>query len=93
MEKHADASKRKRSKITQQLDKPKIEGEGSYEGTRRYDASVREFVESGAVEEAAKEAKDAVDGAERAALVEAETIGKRGGTDIERGSDSRRGRV
>jgi len=93
MERHADAPKAKKSKITQQFDKPKNEGEGSYEGTRAYDASVREFVESGSVEEAAEAAKQAVDGAENAELVEAETIGKRGGTDIERGSDTRRGRA
>jgi hypothetical protein len=82
------------SKVTQQLDKqPKNEGEGSYTGTKKYDAGVRDFVKSGAVETAAKDAEAAVDGAEGASLTEAETIGKRGGSDVERGSDTKRGKA
>jgi hypothetical protein len=71
----------------------KNEGEGSYTATRKYDAGVRDFVESGAVEPAAREAEQALDGAERAELTEAETLGKRGGTDVERGSNTSRGRT
>ena len=82
------------SKITQQFDKqPKNEGEGSYTGTKKYDAGVRDFVQSGAVETAARDAEKAVDGAEGSELAEAETIGKRGGTDVERGSDTKRGKA
>ena len=33
-----------------------VEGEGSYEGTRRYNAATRRFVESGRVDEAARRA-------------------------------------
>lgn len=34
----------------------KVQGEGDYESARRYDADVREFVESGKVEQAAQQA-------------------------------------
>ena len=54
------------------------EGEGSYTGARAYDDGVRQFVESGAVEGAAKSAEKAVDGAEGADLRKAEKAGKRG---------------
>ena len=33
-----------------------VEGEGSYEGTRRYNAATRRFVESGRVDDAARRA-------------------------------------
>jgi hypothetical protein len=58
--------------------KPANEGEGSYTGTRRYNAGVREFVKSGAVEPAAKEARRAVD-EEGPALKRAEEKAKRHG--------------
>ena len=54
------------------------EGEGSATAARAYDSDVREFVKSGAVEGAAKDAKAAVDGAESADLRKAERAGKRG---------------
>ena len=55
-----------------------IEGEGSYEAGRRYDADVRDFVGSGEVEKSAKEARRAIDGSEGAELRDAEQVGKRG---------------
>ena len=54
------------------------EGEGSYTAARAYDSDVREFVKSGAVEGAAREAEAAVDGPEGAVLRKAEKAGKRG---------------
>jgi len=56
----------------------KIEGEGSYEGTRRYNEHVKDFAQSGKVKKAADEAKDAVEGKEREALEQAEEAGKKG---------------
>ena len=53
-------------------------GEGSYEGARAYDGDVRDFVKSGAVETAAKDAEKAIDGVEGPALRKAEKSGKRG---------------
>ncbi len=55
----------------------KIEGEGSYSGTRDYNAGVEKTVKSGQVERKAKEAKKAVEGPEREALERAEQEGKR----------------
>ncbi|MEO6952122.1 MAG: hypothetical protein ABI321_09935 [Polyangia bacterium] len=54
------------------------EGEGSYEGARAYDSDVRDFVKSGSVEAAAKDAEKALDGKEGADLKKAEQAGKRG---------------
>ncbi|MFO1161444.1 MAG: hypothetical protein U1E60_21580 [Reyranellaceae bacterium] len=63
-------------------DKPKndsrLEGEGSYSGTRDYNQATAEFVKNGKVEKAAKEAKRAVDSAEAAELKIAEEKGKAG---------------
>lgn len=53
-------------------------GEGSYEGTRRYNEHARDFAKSGKVEPAAEEARDAVDGKDKDRLEEAEAAGKRG---------------
>lgn len=57
---------------------PKIEGEGSYEATRRYNQDVRDFVKSGEVEEKARDAKNALEGTEGDALKDAEQKGKSG---------------
>ncbi len=38
-------------------DKPKIEGEGSYSGTKEYNARTKKFIESGKVDEAARNAE------------------------------------
>ena len=56
----------------------KVEGEGSYEGTRRYNEHVKDFAKSGQVDKAADEAKHAIDGAEKKQLDEAVEQGKRG---------------
>jgi len=55
-----------------------LEGEGSYTAGRRYDDSVRDFVDSGAVEGSAREAQRAVDSPEGDDLRDAERIGKGG---------------
>jgi len=45
-------------------DKSQIQGEGNYEAGRRFQKEERKFVETGPVEEKAREAADAVDGPE-----------------------------
>jgi hypothetical protein len=58
-------------------------GEGNREADRRYRESTRKFVDSGAVEPAAKEARRAVDDpAEREELKEAEKAGKSHRADV-----------
>jgi hypothetical protein len=49
-------------------DKSKIQGEGDYDAARRFDAEERAFVESGKVEQQAREAEAALDGPEAADL-------------------------
>lgn len=56
----------------------KLEGEGSYEGTRRYNAGVKKKIAKGEVGPAAEEAKRALDGPERRELEEAEKEAKSG---------------
>ncbi|HVY48139.1 MAG TPA: hypothetical protein VHB21_19760 [Minicystis sp.] len=53
------------------------EGEGSRTAARRYDEATEKFIESGQVEDAAKEAEEALDGPEAEELAEAEAEGKR----------------
>jgi hypothetical protein len=58
-------------------------GEGNREADRRYRDSTRKFVESGAVEPAAKEARRAIDDPqEREELKEAEDVGKSHRADV-----------
>ena len=45
-------------------EKSKIQGEGDYEAARQFDADQRKFVESGKVDEKAREAEQALDGPE-----------------------------
>ncbi len=52
----------------------KVEGEGSYTAARDYDKSVRKFVESGQADAAAKDAEQALDGAEREELERAPSV-------------------
>ena len=63
-------------------DKPKkdgkIEGEGSYSGTRAYNEATAKFLKKGKVGEAAREAKRALDSKEGADLKAAEAKGKAG---------------
>ena len=63
-------------------DKSKIQGEGNYDAARKFDAEERAFVQSGQVEQKAKEAEEALDGPEGADLErarkEADEHGKMG---------------
>ena len=56
----------------------KIEGEGSYSGTRAYNEATARFLKKGKVDEAAKEAERALDSQDGAALKKAEDEGRRG---------------
>lgn len=56
----------------------KIEGEGSYSGTRAYNEATAEFLKKGKVDEAAQKAKRALDSKEGAELKAAEAKGKAG---------------
>jgi hypothetical protein len=53
------------------------EGEGNRTAARAYDNAQQEFVRSGKVEQKAKEARKAVEGAKAGELREAELVGKR----------------
>ena len=62
-------------------DKTQIQGEGNYDAARKFDAEERAFVESGKVEQKAKEAEEALDGPEGAELERArQETGARGTT-------------
>ena len=56
----------------------KIEGEGSYTGTRDYNEATAKFLKKGKVGAAAKEAERALDSKEGAELKAAEAKGKAG---------------
>jgi hypothetical protein len=56
--------------------KPANEGEGNKTAARQYNKAQRNFVESGQVDEKARDAERALDGPERAELEAAEAIGK-----------------
>ena len=56
----------------------KLEGEGSYTATRRYDESVRSFAAQGNVEQLADDARRALQGREGPELQRAEKVGKSG---------------
>jgi hypothetical protein len=56
----------------------KIEGEGSYSGTRAYNESTARFLKKGKVDAAAQAAKRALDSKEGAELKVAEATGKAG---------------
>jgi hypothetical protein len=56
----------------------KIEGEGSYSGTKAYNESTAKFLKKGKVGAAAKEAERALDSKEGAELKAAEAKGKAG---------------
>ena len=57
--------------------KPKIEGEGSYEAAERYKESVDDYLADNDPEKAAKEAKKALSTDEAAELKKAEAEGKK----------------
>jgi hypothetical protein len=56
----------------------KIEGEGSYSGTRAYNEATAKFVKKGKVDDAAREARRALESKEGAELTAAEARGKAG---------------
>lgn len=56
-------------------DKDKVEGEGSYSGSKDYNERTKKFVESGKVEQAAKDAKPKSE-QEAHEMQKAERIGK-----------------
>jgi hypothetical protein len=59
--------------------KSDIQGEGNYDAARRFDKDERRFVETGPVEQKAREAEEALDGPEGEALERArKETGERG---------------
>jgi hypothetical protein len=54
----------------------RLEGEGSYSGTRDYNARTEKFIKEGKVDKAAEEAKQAMTSPEAAQLARAEEKGK-----------------
>jgi hypothetical protein len=59
-------------------DHGRIEGEGSYTGTRDYNRRTEKFIKEGKVDKAAKEAERALESPEGAELARAEEKGKAG---------------
>ena len=59
-------------------DKSRIEGEGSYSGTKDYNDRTADFIKKGKVDKAAKDAVHAIDSPEAAQLKQAEEKGKKG---------------
>jgi len=55
-----------------------VEGEGSYSGTKAYNKATQEFLKKDTVDEAAREAKRALDSGEAAELKAAEAKGRAG---------------
>ena len=62
----------------QNYDKSRIEGEGSYSGTKDYNDRTEKFIKDGKVDKAAKDAVKAMDSPEAAQLKQAEEKGKKG---------------
>ncbi len=56
----------------------RVEGEGSYSGTRDYNEATAKFLKKGKVDEAAREAKRALESKEGAELKAAEAKGRTG---------------
>ena len=56
-------------------DKDKIEGEGSYSGTKDYNQRTKKFIDSGKVDKAARDAEPKSE-EEKHAMQKAERIGK-----------------
>ena len=55
-----------------------VEGEGSYSGTREYNQRTADFIKKGKVDQAAEEARRALDSDEADAIKAAEEKGKAG---------------
>jgi hypothetical protein len=71
-------NKRDQTSAAAEQAKPDVEGEGSYQGARRYNEHVKKTIEEGDVEKLAEEAKRALEGDQKDELQEAERRGKRG---------------
>ncbi len=56
----------------------RLEGEGSYSGTKSYNEATAKFLKKGKVDEAAREARRALDSKEAAELKAAEAKGRSG---------------
>ena len=59
-------------------DKNRVEGEGSYSGTKDYNDRTEKFIKDGKVDKAAKDAVKSMDSPEAAQLKQAEEKGKAG---------------
>lgn len=64
-----------------QKGKDRVQGEGNYDATRRYNEGLKRSVEKGNADELAEKAKRALEGPEGKELREAEEIGKQGEAD------------
>jgi 4a-hydroxytetrahydrobiopterin dehydratase len=73
---HADGGSPGSADIT--VETTALEGEGSYTGTRAYDAGVARSIASGQTDALAQAARAALDGPEGASLRAAEQVGKAG---------------
>jgi hypothetical protein len=65
----------RKDKDKAQQDEQKVEGEGSYSGTKDYNQRTKKFIDSGKVDEAAREAEPQSE-EEKQAMQKAERIGK-----------------
>lgn len=63
---------------TSKKSKDGVEGEGSYSGTRDYNERTADFIKKGKVDDAAQDAKRALESGEAADLKAAEEKGKAG---------------
>lgn len=63
-----------------QNDKSKVQGEGDYISAKKFQDAEREFAANGPVKEKAREAADALDGPEGAALEDARQASAKGKT-------------
>ena len=70
----------------------RVEGEGSYSGTRAYNEATARFLKKGKVDEAARDAKRALDSKEAAELKAAEDKGRTGDPRKMEQTPSRHGR-
>ncbi len=64
--------------VPKDSDKDRLEGEGSYSGTRAYNKATKEFIDAGKVDKAAQDASQALDSDEAGGLAAAEAKGKAG---------------
>jgi hypothetical protein len=75
MKTHRRTLSKKRPKPDKPVAGPDMQGEGNYEAARRYNSDTRDFIESGRVHEAARDAAPR-DPAEAESIEEAEQAGK-----------------